>query len=265
MLVLASSPDADVPGQPTVEPVFGLPASWVPEALAPQLEARGHSVIDHSSLLITHLSEVVRNHAAQLLSRQDVSDLVEGLKPIAPAVANEVGSEVLSIAELHQVLRALLAEGVPIRDLVRILEAVTAVSASSRDLDAMVEGARKALGPAICASVARDGRLHAVTLDPMLEQHLLESLRPGEAGAYLAIDPRLTERLLDQVGSTVSDIENRGLHPALLCSGQLRPVLRRLLQSSWPSLPVLSFSELSSSLSLESAGVIRVDANHATI
>lgn len=265
VLVLAASPDADVPGEPTVEPVFGLPATWVPESLAPTLEARGHSVIDHSSLLITHLSEVIRSHAAQLLSRQDVQDLVDGLKPIAPAVANEVGSELLSVAELHQVLRALLSEGVPIRDLVRILEAVTAVSCSSRDLDAMVEAARKALGPAICAAVARDGRLYAVTLDPMLEQHLLESLRPGENGAFLAVDPRLTERLLDQVGVTVGEVENRGLHPALLCSGQLRPVLRRLLQSSWPSLPVLSFSELSSSLSLESAGVIRVDAHHAAI
>ncbi|MFN3218134.1 MAG: flagellar biosynthesis protein FlhA [Acidimicrobiales bacterium] len=265
VLVLASHPDDAIPGEPTLEPVFGLPASWVPEHLGPQLEGRGHSVIDRASVILTHLSEVVRSHAADLLSRQDVQDLVDALKPVAPSVANEVGGERLSLAELHQVLGALLRERVPIRDLVRILEAVTSAGAASRDLDTMVEAARRAIGPAICAQIAGDGTLHAITLDPRLEQHLFEHLRPGEKGAFLAIAPSLTEALLDEATAVIAAAENRGVRPVLLCTDQLRPVLRRLLAAGWPSLPVIAFQELSSNLNLETTGVIRVDLSHATV
>ena len=261
VLVLASHPDEAIPGEPTLEPVFGLPASWVPEHLGPQLEARGHSVIDRASVILTHLSETVRARASDLLSRQDVQDLVEGLKETAPSVANEVDGERLSLAELHQVMASLLAERVPVRDLTRILEAVTGVPGGVRDRDTLVEAARKVLGPAICAQFARDGNLPIITMDPRLEQHLLESLRHGENGAFLAVDASLTEAYLDEVTAVVAAAENQGKNPVLLCSDRLRPVIRRLLASTWPSLPVISFQELSPHLSLDPTGVIRVD-NH---
>lgn len=265
VLVLASHPDDVIPGEPTLEPVFGLPASWVPEHLGPQLEARGHSVIDRASVILTHLSETIRSSAADLLARQDVQDLVEGLKETAPSVANEVNGERLSLAELHQVMSALLAERVPVRDLVRILEAVTGVPGGVRDRDTLVEAARKALGPAICAQFSRDGHLPVITMDPRLEAHLLESLRQGDTGAFLAIDPGITEAFLDQVTAVVAAAENEGHSPVLLCSDRLRPVLRRLLASTWPSLPVISFQELSPHLSLDPTGVIRVDNNQPAV
>lgn len=262
VLVLASHPDDLIPGQPTIEPVFGLPASWVPEHLGPQLEARGHSVIDRASVILTHLSEIVRSRAADLLARQDVQELVDALRETAPAVANEVdGDGGLDLAELHQVLSSLLAERVPIRDLVRILEAVTSVPVANRDRDALVEAARRSLGPAICSQFTRDSKLPVITIEPRLEQHLLESLRQGEGGAFLALDPATTEAMLDEVTAVVAAAENQGHAPVLLCSDRLRPVLRRLLASTWPSLPVLSFQELGADLSLEPTGVIRVD-NH---
>ncbi len=265
VLVLAAHPDDTIPGEPTLEPVFGLPASWVPEHLGPQLEARGHSVIDRASVILTHLSEVIRARAADLLARQDVQDLVEGLKETAPSVANEVDGERLTLAELHQVLSALLAERVPIRDLVRILEAVTSVPGTSRDRDSIIEAARRALGPAICAQFSRDGTLPVITLDPRLEHHLLESLRQGEAGAFLATEPAVTEAVLDEMTAVIAAAENQGHSPVLLCSDRLRPVLRRLLASTWPSLPVLSFHELSPQLSLEPTGVIRVDQRQQAV
>ncbi len=265
VLVLAAHPDDVIPGEPTLEPVFGLPASWVPEHLGPQLEARGHSVIDRASVILTHLSEVIRARAADLLSRQDVQELVEGLRGTAPSVANEVDGERLSLAELHQVLSSLLAERVPIRDLVRILEAVTAVPTGARDRDSLVEAARAALGPAICSQFSRDGKLPVITLDPRLEHHLLESLRQGEAGAFLAIEPATTEAVLDEMTAVIAAAENQGHTPVLLCSDRLRPVLRRLLASTWPSLPVLSFHELSPQLSLEPTGVIRVDQRQQAV
>ncbi len=265
VLVLAAHPDDTIPGEPTLEPVFGLPASWVPEHLGPQLEARGHSVIDRASVILTHLSEVIRARAADLLARQDVQDLVEGLEETAPSVANEVDGERLTLAELHQVLSALLAERVPIRDLVRILEAVTSVPGTSRDRDSIIEAARRALGPAICAQFSRDGTLPVITLDPRLEHHLLESLRQGEAGAFLATEPAVTEAVLDEMTAVIAAAENQGHSPVLLCSDRLRPVLRRLLASTWPSLPVLSFQELSPQLSLEPTGVIRVDHSQPAV
>ncbi len=265
VLVMASHPDDSIPGEPTLEPIFGLPASWVPEHLGPQLEARGHSVIDRASVILTHLSEVVRSRASDLLSRQDVQDLVEGVKEVAPSVANEVGGETLSLSELHQVLASLLAERVPIRDLVRILEAVTTAAATSRDRDVLIEAARRVLGPAICAQYVRDGGLPVITLDPVLEQHFLENLRLGENGAFLAVEPRITEAFLDESTAVIAAAENRGTSPVLICTDRLRPVLRRLLASTWPSLPVLSFQELGPQLSLDPTGVIRVDNNQPAV
>jgi flagellar biosynthesis protein FlhA len=265
VLVMASHPDEAIPGEPTLEPIFGLPASWVPEHLGPQLEARGHSVIDRASVILTHLSEVVRSAAAELLSRQDVQDLVEGVKELAPSVANEIGGETVSLAEIHQVLSALLVERVPIRDLVRILEAVTTAAATSRDLDTLVEAARRVLGPAICAQYVRDGALPVITLDPVLEQGFLEQLRVGESGSFLAVDPGVTEAFLDEATAVIASAENRGSSPVLICTDRLRPILRRLLASTWPSLPVLSFQELGPKLSLDPTGVIRVDNNQPAV
>jgi flagellar biosynthesis protein FlhA len=265
VLVLAAQPEVDLPGRPTTEPVYGLPAAWVAEHLGPQLEAMGHSVIDRTSVILTHLSEVIRQRAADLLSRQDVHDLVEAIRESAPSLANEIGNEGVSYAQLHQVLAALLREGVPVRDFTRIVEAVSTAAGRSRDVDNLVEAARRALGPAICAQLAVNGRLPALTFDPMLEQQLLEAVRPGESGAFLALNPKVTEQLLDSAILTVAEVENRGDAPVLVCSAQLRPILRRLFASSLPNLAVLSFNELSPALSLNPVGVINVDANAAAV
>ncbi|MDP3714495.1 MAG: flagellar biosynthesis protein FlhA [Mycobacteriales bacterium] len=247
-----------LPGRATVDPVFGLPATWVQDELAQVLAAEGATVIDRASVIVTHLSEVVRSCAADLLTRQDVQVLVDAVKTISPVVAAEVGTESLSLAEVQRVLRELLAEGVPVRDLTRILEAVTARSRETRSPEALVEAARGVLGPTISAGASVGGRLAALTLDPLLEQSLLESARGGDSGSWLALDPIRMEQLVQGIGDAVSTAEASGHRPAVVCAAQLRPAVRRMVAAGRPDLPVLAYSELSRSLTVDPVGVIHL-------
>ena len=249
---------AGLPGRATVDPVFGLPATWVANDLAEVLAAEGATVIDRASVIVTHLSEVVRVAAPDLLTRQDVQVLVEAVKTVSPVVAGEIGGDVLTLAEVQRVLRELLAEGVPVRDLTRILEAVTARARETRQVEALVESARGVLGPTISAGAAVGGRLAALTLDPMLEQSLLETVRGGDNGSWLALDPVRMEQLVEGIGEAVRGAEALGHRPAVVCSAQLRPAVRRLVMTGRPDLPVLAYTELSRSLAIEPVGVIQL-------
>ncbi|MGB8651706.1 MAG: flagellar biosynthesis protein FlhA [Mycobacteriales bacterium] len=247
-----------LPGRPTVDPVFGLPATWVQNELAEILAAEGATVIDRASVIVTHLSEVVRSAAPDLLTRQDVQVLVDAVKTVSPVVAGEVGTDALSLAEVQRVMRELLSEGVPVRDLTRILEAVTAKSRETRNPEQLVEAARSVLGPTISAGAAVGGRLAALTLDPLLEQSLLEAVRTGDNGTWLALDPTRMEALVAGIGDAVRAAESAGHRPVVVCSAQLRPAVRRLLVGGRPDLSVLAYTELSRSLTVEPVGVIHL-------
>jgi flagellar biosynthesis protein FlhA len=249
---------AGLPGRTTVDPVFGLPATWVQDELAEVLAAEGATVIDRASVIVTHLSEVVRTAAPDLLTRQDVQVLVDAVKTVSPVVAGEIGTDTLSLAEVQRVMRELLSEGVPVRDLTRILEAVTAKARETRVPEQLVEAARSVLGPTISAGAAVGNRLAALTLDPLLEQSLLEACRTGDAGTWLALDPIRMEALVAGIGEAVRSAEASGHRPAVVCSAQLRPAVRRLLVGGRPDLPVLSYTELSRSLTVEPVGVIHL-------
>ena len=243
-------------GKRTIDPVFGLPAVWVSTELADMLATEGATVVDRASVVVTHLSEVVRTRAADLLTRQDVQVLVDAVKEVSPVVAAEVGNDGLTLAEVQRVLRELLSEGVPIRDLTRILEAVTARARESRAPEALVEAARGALGASISTAASVGGRLAALTFDPMLEQSLLESLRTGDSGSWLAVDPVRMEGLLTGLSDAVRVAEESGHRPALLCSAQIRPAVRRLVAPGRPDLPVLAYTELARNLDVDPVGVI---------
>ncbi|MEJ5944078.1 flagellar biosynthesis protein FlhA [Pseudokineococcus basanitobsidens] len=242
--VLALGDDLEhLPGTPTSEPVFGLAGRWVPAELQHQAEMTGATVVDRASVLVTHLAEVVRTHAARLLSREDVRALVDAVKVDDPAVVEELVPGVMTLGEVQRVLRALLEEGVAIRDLPRIFEALSTRGRGGADLDALVEAARAALGPAIAASAARDGVLRVITLDPLLEHQLAESVRPGEEGATLSLDPRRAEAVVEQADSALRQAEDLGWSPVLVCAPVLRAPLRRLVGLAVPRLPVLSYAE----------------------
>ena len=249
---------AGLPGRATVDPVFGLPATWVQNELAEVLAAEGATVIDRASVIVTHLSEIVRSAAPDLLTRQDVQVLVDAVKTVSPTVAGEVGTDTLSLAEVQRVMRDLLSEGVPVRDLTRILEAVTARARETRSPEQLVEAARAVLGPTISSGAAVGSRLAALTLEPLLEQSLLEAVRTGDSGTWLALDPMRMEALVAGIGDAVRSAEAAGHRPAVVCSAQLRPAVRRLLVGGRPDLPVLSYTELSRNLTVEPVGVIQL-------
>jgi flagellar biosynthesis protein FlhA len=255
VLVLGERPPG-VPGTPTRDPVFGLDASWVPAEFGPQAELAGATVVDRGSVVTAHMAEVVRGNAGRLLSRQDVKMLVDAVRATDPVVADEFGAAGLSLAEVQRVLQLLLEEVVPIRDLVRILEVLSERSRLTKDPEVLTEAVRGALGPSISAGHASDGKLPVLTLDPMLEHALLESLRPGEAGSYLALDPEIAERLLAQVGAAATAAEQLGRQPVLVCAAPIRPALRRLVRNVNTGLAVLSYLELGRQLDLESMGVV---------
>ncbi|SNY05108.1 flagellar biosynthesis protein FlhA [Paractinoplanes atraurantiacus] len=246
-----------LPGRAGVEPVFGLPGKWVPSELHYQAELSGATVVDRASVIITHLAEVVRSNASRLLGREDVRALTEMVKRTHPVVVEELTPSILSLGQIQKVLQALLDEGVPIRDLVRIFEALSLRAKHTVDPDSLVEAARGALGPAIAAQYATGGRLTVITLDPMLEQQLLESLRPSETGAFMAIDGMRAEAIVTEAARLAETAEQQGLAPVLACSPQLRLPLMRLLRAGSRRVQVLSYGEISGSTAqIETIGVV---------
>ena len=246
-----------LPGRAGVEPVFGLAGKWVPAELHYQAELSGATVVDRASVIITHLAEIVRNNASRLLGREDVRALTEMVKRTHPVVVEELTPSLLSLGQIQRVLQALLDEGVPIRDLIRIFESLSLRAKVSADHDGLIEAARSALGPAIAAQYAAGGRLTVITLDPMLEQGLLESLRPSETGAFMAIDGMRAEAMVTEAGRLVEAAEQQGITPVLACSPQLRLPLMRLLRAGSRRVQVLSYSEISGSTAqIETMGVV---------
>jgi flagellar biosynthesis protein FlhA len=236
---------AALPGRAGTEPVFGLPGKWIPVELHHQAEIIGATVVDRASVIITHLAEVVRTNASRLLGREDVRALTEMTKRTHPVVVEELTPALLSLGQVQHVLQSLLDESVPIRDLVRIFEALSLRAKVSADHDGLVEAARGALGPAIAdAHADAAGSLPVLTLDPVVEHGLLESLRPGEHGAFLAIDAERAEAIVGHLAHLAETAEQMGFAPVLVCSPQLRPPLYRLLRAGGRRVPVLSYTEI---------------------
>jgi flagellar biosynthesis protein FlhA len=246
-----------LPGRAAREPVFGLAGRWIPAELQAQAELLGATVVDRSSLIITHLSEVVRQHASRLVGREEVAAATRSLKRTHPVVVEDLTPALLTLGEIQRVLHALLDEGVSVRDLVRIYEALSVAAKGGTDPDRLVEAARGALAPAITAHHAVDGRLDVLTIDARLQQSMLESVRPGEGGAALLLPPGMSEALVNAVSERYRAEVAKGNSPVLVCAAPVRAPLRRLLRLSVPLLPVLSYSELaSSSVTVNAIGVI---------
>jgi flagellar biosynthesis protein FlhA len=251
-----------LPGRATQEPVFGLPGRWVPFELRHQAELSGATVVDRASVLTTHLAEVVRTSAAQLLGREDVRMLVEMVKRTHPSVVEELTPSVLSMGEVQRVLASLLEEQVPIRDLVRILEAMSLRARASTDHEGLVEAVRTQLGPAISAPYVVAGRLAVLTFDPRLEHALLEALRTSETGSFLLLDAAAMEAVVGEVARLAAHGETTGRAPVLVCSPQIRSAVRRLVATSVPRLPVLGYGEIAAGVEIDPIGV--VNRAHAT-
>jgi flagellar biosynthesis protein FlhA len=245
-----------LPGTPTREPVFGLDAKWIPAELRHQAEIGGATVVDRASVVTTHLAEIVHQHASRLLGREDVRLLTDVIKRTHPVVIEELTPTQLSLGEVQRVLRVLLEERIPIRDLVRIFEALSVRAAVSKDLDGLVEAARAALEPALAAPFVTDGVLHAISFEPLLEQHMLEGLRPTEHGTVVVLDPDVAQRVLLGLAQAVQAAENTDVRPVLVCAPALRAAVRRLVAPTVERLPVFSYAELGAAHEVRSVAVV---------
>ncbi|MGN6761419.1 MAG: flagellar biosynthesis protein FlhA [Leifsonia sp.] len=247
-----------LPGTPTVEPVFGLPAKWIPSEMRHSAELGGATVIDRVSVLITHLSSIVTANAARLLTREDVRLLTEGVKQINPPAVEELIPALLSLAEVQRVLQGLLAEQVPINDLPRILEALTLRAKMSNDPEGLVEAARAALGPAVVAPHLDAGTLRVIMIDPGLEQSMLEGLRPSESGTQIVLDPVRLEAVLASIRDTAGRLDESGVSAVLVCAPALRPAIRRMVAGQLAGLAVLSYQDVTAvQAAIETVGVVR--------
>jgi flagellar biosynthesis protein FlhA len=247
-----------LPGATVVEPVFGLEGKWVPAELRHSAEIAGATVIDRVSVLITHLSSIVTDNAARLLTREDVRVLTEGVREQSPSAVEELIPGVLTLAEVQRVLQGLLLEQVPINDLPRIYEALTLRGKTVTDPESLIEAARAALGPALAARHLYEGRLNIIMIDPGLEQSMLEGLRPGEQGTQILMDAQRIEAVLGSLREAVGAAEREGISAVLVCAPALRPAIRKLVSAQSGGLPVLSYQEATAAnVQIETVGVVR--------
>ncbi len=260
--LLAVGPNIDqLSGTETRDPAFGGRAKWISADVSHQAAVVGVTVVDRSAVVTTHLAEVVREHAGVLVSRQDTKVLLDAVKATNPVVLEEMTAASLTLGDVQGVLRGLLDEAIPVRDLVRIVEALTEQARTQpKDPDSLLEAARIALGPTIGSLFAPDGTLPVITLVPALEQSLLSSLQSTDRGRTLGIAAPVAESLVRQVGRLSHDAESRGTVPVVMCSTRLRPALRRLLRPSLPRLAVIGAAEIGASMSVETIGSVNDEA-----
>jgi flagellar biosynthesis protein FlhA len=256
-MVLAIGDDlGHLPGTVSRDPVFGLDAKWIPADLTRQAEMSGCTVVDRTTLIVTHLAEVVRRRASRLLSRSDVKALMEGVRESDPAVMDDLVAANITTADVQRVLASLLDDGVAVRDLVSILEAIGERAHSVRTPEALVEAVRIQLGPAITSSLATDSCLSTIVLDAQSEARLAERIRVEDLNSQLDLLPAEFDHLGNAIAAAAERIAVRHRHPVLVCSSTLRPALRRLLKPLLPGVAVVSYPEIGDHLKVEVMDVV---------
>jgi flagellar biosynthesis protein FlhA len=244
-------------GIPTLEPVFQLPATWINEIERKTAEMSGYTLVDAPSVMVTHLSETVKRHAHEILSRQDVQNLLDNLKQTHPTVVNELIPSLLNVGQVQRILQNLLSEGISIRNLAGILERVGDYATASKNPDELSEYARRALGPQITRPYQmQNGSVRAITLDPRLEQQLAQGVRQSPNELALVMEPTLAKHVVDKLSKVIQQMLSAGHPPVVLCSPQIRLGFKRFFESNFSDLAVLSYAELPPRLEIQTAGII---------
>lgn len=251
--------EEEITGIPTFEPSFHLPAIWITESQRERAESLGYTVVDPPSIIATHLTEIIRQYIAELLTRQDVQNLVNNLKESNPSLVDELVPKLLGLGEVQKVLQNLLKEGISIRDLLTIFETLADYAATTRDTDILTEYARQSLKRAISGKYfPANETTSVVTLDPKLEQEIMNSVKQTEQGAYLALDPERTKAIIASVGGEVQKLENLGKNPIVITSPIVRMYFKRLTEDYYRDLIVVSYNEIDSNVELQSVGMVTI-------
>jgi flagellar biosynthesis protein FlhA len=251
-----------IQGIPTVEPAFGLPAIWITSSQKEAADIAGYTVVELPAVIATHLTEIIRNHAGEILTRQDVKSLVENTKATNATVVEELIPGLLGIGELQRVLINLLNEKVSIRDLGTILEAMANAAKISKSEAFLTEQCRQSLGRQLC-KVYKDASdcIHVISLEPKLEQMLEASVQNTERGPRLVIRPELVGRMVGRLTALVERMVAQNMQPVLLCSPGIRFQLRKILEGSFPNLAVISYSEIASGVNVKATGTVVLGDN----
>lgn len=251
--------EEEITGIPTFEPSFHLPAIWITEGQRERAETLGYTVVDPPSIIATHLTEVIRTHIHELLTRQDVQNLINNIQDENQALITELVPKLLSVGEIQKVLQNLLREGISIRDLVTIFETLADYAPTTRDMDVLTEYVRQSLKRAISSKYFPVNEMTSViTLDPKIEQEIMSSVKQTEQGTYLALDPAITKQIIDSVQVEVQKLEELGKAPIIITSPIARMYFKRLTQDYFKDLIVVSYNEIDSNVELQSVGMVTV-------
>ena len=249
--------EEEITGIPTFEPSFHLPAIWITESQRERAESMGYTVVDPPSIIATHLTEIIRQHIAELLTRQDVQHLVDNMKETNPSLVDELVPKMLGLGEIQKVLQNLLKEGISIRDLLTVFETLADYAQTTRDTDILTEYVRKSLKRAISNRYFPPNETTSViTLDPKLEKEIMASVKQTEQGSYLTLDPDKTKAIMNAVGKEAQKLENLGKNAIIVTSPIVRTYFKRLTEDYYRDLIVISYNEIESNVELQSVGMV---------
>ena len=249
--------EEEITGIPTFEPSFHLPAIWITESQIERAESLGYTVVDPPSIIATHLTEVIRQHIAELLTRQDVQNLINNIKDNNSTLIDELVPKLMGIGEIQKVLQNLLEEGISIRDLVTILETLADHAAVTRDPDILTEYARQGLKRAISSKYFTVGEVtNVVTVDPAIEQEIMNSVKNTEQGSYLSLDPERSKKIVEALGNELKKLEDMGKNPIVITSPIVRMYFRNLAKDYYKDIIVISYNEVESNVELQSVGMV---------
>ena len=249
--------EEEITGIPTFEPSFHLPAIWITEGQRERAESLGYTVVDPPSIIATHLTEIIRQHIDELLSRQDVQNLVNNMKETNPSLVEELVPKLLGLGEIQKVLQNLLKEGISIRDLLTVMETLADYAPATRDTDILTEYVRQSLKRAISTKYFPPHETtNVVTLDPKVEQEIMGSVKQTENGAFLNLDPNRSRAIIDSVGKEVQKLENLGKNPIVITSPIVRMYFKRLTEDYYRELVVVSYNEVETNVELQSVGMV---------
>ena len=249
--------EEEITGIPTFEPSFHLPAIWITEGQRERAESLGYTVVDPPSIIATHLTEIIRQHISELLTRQDVQNLINNMKETNPSLVEELVPKLLGLGEVQKVLQNLLREGISIRDLLTIMETLADYAPATRDTDILTEYVRQSLKRAISTKYFPPHETtNVVTLDPKVEQEIMGSVKQTENGAFLNLDPNRSRAIIDSVGKEVQKLENLGKNPIIMTSPIVRMYFKRLTEDYFRELVVVSYNEVETNVELQSVGMV---------
>lgn len=249
--------EEELDGIKTIEPAFGLPAIWIQEGQRDKAEMLGYTVVDPPSIIATHLTEVIKKHSYELLGRQEVQTLVDNIRQTNPAIVDELVPKLMGIGEIQKVLANLLKENVSIRDMVTIMETLADYSPMTHDVDMLTEYVRQAMGRSISQKFF-NGNSNVITIDPKVEQMIMDAIQKTEFGSYLALDPAVSNTIINNVSRNVQRLMQLGNQPIVLASPIVRLYFKRLTENVIPGLIVLSYNEIDPAVEIQSVGTVSV-------